>query len=200
MNWTNRFDQNDLAWGLSCQKNDRSEFQRDYDRPHIFSSFSAARKTKPGFSNRSVFVHNRLTPQPRSGLQIASNQAWRSNPYQGCWRFFGNRRHCFLSARHGNPPWAFRRKSTANFSRRQWINPQSNYMSDNEWKDINRKCQCIQATGSISSNGRRLEDLFTVLLAAIVKYPYASIHADANRQNTRFFEAEKKTLNELRRN
>ena len=191
---------------------DRTEFQRDYDRLIFSAPFRRLQnKTQVFPLPGSVFVHNRLT----HSLEVAC-----------VGRSLGNGVSKKLQAKHGlsfspfideigaivsaaclahdlgNPPFGHSgEKAIATyFSEGEGCFLQAE-MSDLEWKDI------ITFEGNANAfrllthkfNGRRAGGFVLTYstLASIAKYPYTSNHAPAKKQKFGFFQSEKEDFERI---
>lgn len=206
MNWnqllsTKRFGQENY---YKKRDDDRSEFQRDYDRLIFSASFRRLQnKTQVFPLPGSVFVHNRLT----HSLEVASvgrsmgvNVAHRlknrniETPY---FEEIGSIVSAACLAHDlGNPPFGHSgEKAIATyFSEGKGLHLKAE-MTDEEWKDI----ICFEGNANAlrllthQFNGRRPGGFVLTYstLASVVKYPYASIYSDPKKQKFGFFDSEK---------
>lgn len=206
MNWnqllsTKRFGQENY---YKKRDDDRSEFQRDYDRLIFSASFRRLQnKTQVFPLPGSVFVHNRLT----HSLEVASvgrsmgvNVAHRlknrniETPY---FEEIGSIVSAACLAHDlGNPPFGHSgEKAIATyFSEGKGLHLKTE-MTDEEWKDI----ICFEGNANAlrllthQFNGRRPGGFVLTYstLASVVKYPYASIYSDPKKQKFGFFDSEK---------
>jgi dGTPase len=215
MNWnqllsTKRFGQEDYH---AERKDDRTEFQRDYDRLIFSAPFRRLQnKTQVFPLPGSVFVHNRLTHSLEvasvgRSLGVAVSQAL-SKKYADEIPFI-NELGAIVSASclaHdlGNPPFGHSgEKAIATYfseGNGQFIREKYN-LSDEEWKDF----VCFEGNANAfrllthQFNGRRAGGFVLTYstLASIVKYPYASIYSDEKKQKFGFFKAEKEAFEKI---
>lgn len=186
------------------QQNDRTEFQRDYDRLIFSAPFRRLQnKTQVFPLPGSVFVHNRLTHSLEVacvGRSLGTNVAQRLN-------LDANEIGSIVSAAclahdMGNPPFGHsgEKAIAAYFSEgagQSFRERKENKMTDEEWKD----CICFEGNANAlrllthQFNGRRKGGFVLTYstLASIIKYPYASIYSDEKKQKFGFFESEKET-------
>ncbi len=206
MNWnqllsTKRFGMEDYH---ENRKDDRSEFQRDYDRLIFSAPFRRLQnKTQVFPLPGSVFVHNRLTHSlevacvGRSlGVNVSHQLKSRGSetPFTG--EIGAIVSAACLAHDMGNPPFGHSGEKAIStyFSEGNGISLK-NHLSENEWKDIT----CFEGNANAfrllthQFNGRRTGGFVLTYstLAAIVKYPYSSVFADEKKQKFGFFEAEK---------
>ena len=206
MNWTQllstkRFGMEDYH---ENRKDDRSEFQRDYDRLIFSAPFRRLQnKTQVFPLPGSVFVHNRLTHSLEVacvGRSLGMNVSHQLK-IKGVEAPYIDEIGSIVSAAclahdMGNPPFGHSgEKAIATyFSEGSGYNLRAS-MSENEWKDIT----CFEGNANAfrllthQFNGRRNGGFVLTYstLAAIVKYPYSSVFADEKKQKFGFFEAEK---------
>jgi len=206
MNWnqllsTKRFGQEDY---YKKRDDDRSEFQRDYDRLIFSAPFRRLQnKTQVFPLPGSVFVHNRLTHSlevssvGRSlGVNVAHRLKYRNieTPY---FEEIGSIVSAACLAHDlGNPPFGHSgEKAIATFfSEGNGMNLKAE-MTDEEWKDI----ICFEGNANAlrllthQFNGRRPGGFVLTYstLASVVKYPYASVYSDPKKQKFGFFDSEK---------
>ena len=208
MNWNQllsnkRFGQEDYH---AKRKDDRTEFQRDYDRLIFSAPFRRLQnKTQVFPLPGSVFVHNRLTHSLEvasvgRSLGVAVAQALDKN-HKGTIPFI-NELGSIVSAAclaHdlGNPPFGHSgEKAIATYfseGNGQFIKEKYR-LSDKEWKDF----VCFEGNANAfrllthQFNGRRPGGFVLTYstLASIVKYPYASIYSDEKKQKFGFFKSE----------
>ncbi len=187
---------------------ERSEFQRDYDRLIFSSPFRRLQnKTQVFPLPGSIFVHNRLT----HSLEVACVGRSIGNSIYQMLNVTKNSESIFLSEigsivsaaclAHdlGNPPFGHSgEKAIASyFSEGNGQFVQHTLASDTEWNDL------IYFEGNANSlrllthqfKGRRKGGFAMTYstLAAIVKYPYASIHG-IKKGKFGFFQSEKETF------
>lgn len=206
MNWTQllstkRFGMEDYH---ENRKDDRSEFQRDYDRLIFSAPFRRLQnKTQVFPLPGSVFVHNRLTHSLEVacvGRSLGVNVSHQLKS-RGIEAPFIDEIGAIVSAAclahdMGNPPFGHSGEKAIStyFSEGNGI-LLKNYVSENEWKDIT----CFEGNANAfrllthQFNGRRAGGFVLTYstLASIVKYPYSSVFADEKKQKFGFFEAEK---------
>lgn len=184
---------------------DRSEFQRDYDRLIFSAPFRRLQnKTQVFPLPGSVFVHNRLT----HSLEVAS--VGRSLGVEVSRKLKQLKEIDFtyldeigaivaaacLAHDLGNPPFGHSGETAiaSFFSEGNGLKLKS-LMSNEEWKD----CTCFDGNANAfrllthQFKGRRHGGFVMTYstLASVVKYPYAAIHADKNKQKFGFFISEK---------
>jgi dGTPase len=207
MNWnqllsTKRFGQEAYH---AVRDDDRSEFQRDYDRLIFSAPFRRLQnKTQVFPLPGSVFVHNRLTHSLEVacvGRSLGVNVAHRLKAKEPLESPYLEEIGSIVSAAclaHdlGNPPFGHSgEKAIATFfseGNRQQLKAE---MTDEEWKDI----ICFEGNANAlrllthQFNGRRPGGFVLTYstLASIVKYPYASIFSDPKKQKFGFFDSEK---------
>ena len=184
---------------------DRSEFQRDYDRL-IFSAplRRLQNKTQVFPLPRTFFVHNRLTHSLEVacvGRSLGVNVAHRIHKPDQVVSPFLDEIGSIVSAAclaHdlGNPPFGHSgERAIATFfseGNGQHLQPR---MTREEWKD----CICFEGNANAlrllthQFNGRRPGGFVLTYstLASVVKYPYASLYADDKKQKFGFFDSEK---------
>ncbi len=208
MNWkqllsTKRFGQEEYH---AHREDDRSEFQRDYDRLIFSSPFRRLQnKTQVFPLPGSVFVHNRLTHSlevasvGRSlGVNVANRLKDRRNETPYFEEIGSIVSAACLAHDLGNPPFGHSgEKAIATyFSEGNGQMIRENYrFSDEEWKDL----VCFEGNANAfrllthQFNGRRPGGFVLTYstLASIVKYPYSSIYSDEKKQKFGFFESEK---------
>jgi dGTPase len=194
---------------------DRSEFQRDYDRLIFSAPFRRLQnKTQVFPLPGSVFVHNRLTHSlevASVGRSLGVNVANRIKTIKNIESPYFDEIGSIVSAAclaHdlGNPPFGHSgEKAIATyFSEGKGLNLCAE-MTVEEWKDI----ICFEGNANAfrllthQFHGRRPGGFVLTysMLASIVKYPYASIFSDPKKQKFGFFDSEKddfeKIANEL---
>jgi dGTPase len=194
---------------------DRSEFQRDYDRLIFSAPFRRLQnKTQVFPLPGSVFVHNRLTHSLEVacvGRSLGVNVAHRLNSKLKNESPFLNEIGSIISAAclaHdlGNPPFGHSgERAIATFFSEGNGQHLVKEMTAEEWKD----CTCFEGNANAlrllthQFNGRRPGGFVLTYstLASVVKYPYASIYSDTKKQKFGFFDSEKadfeKIANEL---
>ena len=207
MNWnqllsTKRFGQEAYH---EKRADDRSEFQRDYDRLIFSAPFRRLQnKTQVFPLPGSVFVHNRLTHSLEVacvGRSLGVNVAHKLKSKKHIETSYLEEIGSIVSAAclaHdlGNPPFGHSgEKAIATFfSEGNGLNL-CNQMSPEEWKDI----ICFEGNANAlrllthQFNGRRPGGFVLTYstLASVVKYPYASIYSDPRKQKFGFFDSEK---------
>ena len=216
MNWTQllstkRFGMEDYH---EKRADDRSEFQRDYDRLIFSAPFRRMQnKTQVFPLPGSIFVHNRLTHSLEVacvGRSLGVNVA-RQLQAKGISAPFLDEIGSIVSAAclahdMGNPPFGHSgEKAIASYFSEGQGQDLEQTMTAEEWKDI----ICYEGNANAfrllthQFKGRRKGGFVLTYstLAAIVKYPYASIHSDVKKQKFGFFDSEKsdyeKIANEL---
>lgn len=212
MNWnqllsTKRFGQEEYH---SHRDDDRSEFQRDYDRLIFSAPFRRLQnKTQVFPLPGSVFVHNRLTHSlevASVGRSLGVNVANRLKERKSETPYFDEIGAIVSAAclAHdlGNPPFGHSgEKAIATFFSEGNVQQLKNEMSEEEWKDI----ICYEGNANAlrllthQFKGRRPGGFVLTYstLAAIVKYPYASIYSDEKKQKFGFFESEKRDFEKI---
>jgi len=184
---------------------DRSEFQRDYDRLIFSAPFRRLQnKTQVFPLPGSVFVHNRLTHSlevacvGRSlGVSVAHQLSKKDIIHSPFLDEIGSIVSAACLAHDlGNPPFGHSgERAIATFFSEGNGQNLKNGMSDEEWKD----CTCFEGNANAfrllthQFIGRRTGGFVLTYstLASIVKYPYASIYSDEKKQKFGFFESEK---------
>ena len=184
---------------------DRSEFQRDYDRLIFSAPFRRLQnKTQVFPLPGSVFVHNRLTHSLEVacvGRSLGTSVAHRLQTRDGSVSPFLEEIGSIVSAAclaHdlGNPPFGHSgEKAIATFFSEGNGQHLQTKMSAEEWKD----CTCFEGNANTfrllthQFFGRRQGGFVLTYstLASIVKYPYASIYSDVKKQKFGFFDMEK---------
>ena len=187
---------------------DRSEFQRDYDRLIFSAPFRRLQnKTQVFPLPGSVFVHNRLT----HSLEVACvGRSLGVNAAQSLLQRHGGAASPFLGEigaivsaaclAHdmGNPPFGHSgEKAIATYFSEGAGQRLAGRMSPEEWRDLTRFEGNANAFRLLTHrfNGRRAGGFVLTYstLASIVKYPYASVHADERKQKFGFFTAERES-------
>lgn len=193
------------------RKDDRSEFQRDYDRLIFSAPFRRLQnKTQVFPLPGSVFVHNRLTHSlevscvGRSLGNNVANRLKQRHKTEG-WEevAFLDEIGSIVSAAclahdMGNPPFGHSgEKAIATyFSEGEGLHLESQ-MTQEEWKDF----VCFEGNANAfrllthQFNGRRPGGFVLTYstLASIVKYPYPSISSDEKKQKFGFFNSEQES-------
>lgn len=183
---------------------DRSEFQRDYDRLIFSAPFRRLQnKTQVFPLPGSVFVHNRLTHSLEVacvGRSLANSIAQKlqskypDNTYLG--EIGAIVSAACLAHDMGNPPFGHSgEKAIATYFSEGNGKKLEAEMTPEQWKDLT----CFEGNANAfrllthQFYGRRPGGFVLTYstLAAIVKYPYASIHSDFKKQKFGFFDAEK---------
>lgn len=213
MNWeqllsTKRFGMEAYHGG---KHDDRSEFQRDYDRLIFSAPFRRLQnKTQVFPLPGSVFVHNRLTHSLEVacvGRSIGNAVAQKINEEQPSVSPFINDIGAIVSAAclaHdlGNPPFGHSgEQAIATYFSEGNGAAYQDRMSVEEWADL------IHFEGNANAfrllthqfEGRRKGGfaLTYSTLAAIVKYPYESQFADKNKIKFGFFQSEKESYERI---
>ena len=184
---------------------DRSEFQRDYDRLIFSAPFRRLQnKTQVFPLPGSVFVHNRLTHSLEVacvGRSLGVNVAHKLKSKKHIETPYLEEIGSIVSAAclaHdlGNPPFGHSGETAiaTYFSEGNGQHLKAE-MTAEEWKDI----ICFEGNANAlrllthQFNGRRPGGFVLTYstLASIVKYPYASIYSDAKKQKFGFFDSEK---------
>ena len=183
---------------------DRSEFQRDYDRLIFSAPFRRLQnKTQVFPLPGSVFVHNRLTHSlevecvGRSlGSSVAQKLQSKYPENQYLSEIGAIVSAACLAHDMGNPPFGHSgEKAIATYfseGKGKWLEA---ILTPEQWKDLT----CFEGNANAfrllthQFSGRRPGGFVLTYstLAAIVKYPYASIFSDFTKQKFGFFDAEK---------
>ncbi|MHB9054909.1 MAG: deoxyguanosinetriphosphate triphosphohydrolase [Paludibacteraceae bacterium] len=194
------------------ERDNRNQFQRDYDRLIFSAPFRRLQnKTQVFPLPGSIFVHNRLT----HSLEVASvgrslgmnmAQAHRDSEINYLNEIGAIVSAACLAHDLGNPPFGHSGEEAiaTYFSEGEGLFLKDK-LNETEWDDFIRFDGNANAFRLLTHqfNGRRKGGfaLTYSTLAAIVKYPYASIFADEKKQKFGFFESEKsdyeKIANEL---
>jgi len=213
MNWnqllsTKRFGQEAYH---ATKADDRSEFQRDYDRLIFSAPFRRLQnKTQVFPLPGSVFVHNRLTHSLEVacvGRSLGVNVAHRIHRKNEVVSPFLDEIGSIVSAAclaHdlGNPPFGHSgERAIATFFSEGNVQDLKSVMTAEEWKD----CTCFEGNANAfrllthQFNGRRPGGFVLTYstLASIVKYPYSSIYSDPKKQKFGFFDSEKADFNKI---
>jgi dGTPase len=215
MNWnqllsTKRFGQEAYH---EKRADDRSEFQRDYDRLIFSAPFRRLQnKTQVFPLPGSVFVHNRLTHSLEVacvGRSLGVNVAHRIHKATAFVSPFLDEIGSIVSAAclaHdlGNPPFGHSgERAIATFFSEGSVQSLKSEMTAEEWKD----CTCYEGNANAfrllthQFIGRRPGGFVLTYstLASIVKYPYASLFSDAKKQKFGFFDSEKADFEKIAR-
>ena len=213
MNWnqllsTKRFGQEEYH---AVRDDDRSEFQRDYDRLIFSAPFRRLQnKTQVFPLPGSVFVHNRLTHSlevacvGRSlGVNVAHRLKTKKNIETPYLEEIGSIVSAACLAHDlGNPPFGHSgEKAIATFFSEGNGQHLVSEMTAEEWKDV----ICFEGNANAfrllthQFNGRRPGGFVLTYstLASIVKYPYASIYSDEKKQKFGFFDSEKDDFDKI---
>lgn len=184
---------------------DRTEFQRDYDRLIFSAPFRRLQnKTQVFPLPGSVFVHNRLTHSLEVacvGRSLGVNVAHRLKEKKQIETAYLEEIGSIVSAAclaHdlGNPPFGHSgEKAIATFFSEGNGQHFKAEMTAEEWKD----CTCFEGNANAfrllthQFIGRRPGGFVLTYstLASIVKYPYASVFSDPKKQKFGFFDSEK---------
>jgi dGTPase len=190
---------------------DRSEFQRDYDRLIFSAPFRRLQnKTQVFPLPGSVFVHNRLTHSLEVacvGRSLGTSVAHRLQTRDAVVSPFLEEIGAIVSAAclaHdlGNPPFGHSgEKAIATFFSEGNGQHLQSKMTAEEWRD----CTCFEGNANTfrllthQFNGRRQGGFVLTYstLASIVKYPYSSIYSDAKKQKFGFFDMEKSDFDKI---
>jgi len=190
---------------------DRTEFQRDYDRLIFSAPFRRLQnKTQVFPLPGSVFVHNRLTHSLEVacvGRSLGVNVAHRLKEKKQIETAYLEEIGSIVSAAclaHdlGNPPFGHSgEKAIATFFSEGNGQHLKAEMTDEEWKD----CTCFEGNANAfrllthQFIGRRPGGFVLTYstLASIVKYPYASVFSDLKKQKFGFFDSEKKDFERI---
>jgi len=192
---------------------DRSEFQRDYDRLIFSAPFRRLQnKTQVFPLPGSVFVHNRLTHSlevacvGRSlGVSVAHQLCKKNIVHSPFLEEIGSIISAACLAHDlGNPPFGHSgERAIATFFSEGNGQNLKNRMTEVEWKD----CTCFEGNANAfrllthQFIGRRTGGFVLTYstLASIVKYPYSSIYTDEKKQKFGFFESEKVDFRKIAR-
>ncbi len=184
---------------------DRTEFQRDYDRLIFSAPFRRLQnKTQVFPLPGSVFVHNRLTHSLEVacvGRSLGMNVAHQLKEMKRTDTPFLDEIGSIVSAAclaHdlGNPPFGHSgEKAIATFFSEGNGQHLQSKMTDEEWKDFT----CFEGNANTlrllthQFIGRRPGGFVLTYstLASIVKYPYSSTYSDEKKQKFGFFDSEK---------
>jgi dGTPase len=190
---------------------DRTEFQRDYDRLIFSAPFRRLQnKTQVFPLPGSVFVHNRLTHSLEVacvGRSLGINVSHQLRDKKKVTSPFLDDIGSIVSAAclaHdlGNPPFGHSgEKAIATFFSEGNGQHLKDKMTAEEWKD----CTCFEGNANTFRLlthrfiGRRAGGFVLTYstLASIVKYPYASINSDAKKQKFGFFDSEKSDFEKI---
>ena len=190
---------------------DRSEFQRDYDRLIFSAPFRRLQnKTQVFPLPGSVFVHNRLTHSLEVacvGRSLGVNVAHQLQKKHEKLPFFIDEIGAIVSAAclahdMGNPPFGHSgEKAIATYFSEGAGLLLQNKMSAEEWKD----CICFEGNANAfrllthQFSGRRRGGFVLTYstLASIVKYPYASVFAPEKKQKFGFFNSEQEGFRQI---
>lgn len=212
MNWTKllstkRFGMEDYH---ENRDDERSEFQRDYDRLIFSSPFRRLQnKTQVFPLPGSVFVHNRLTHSLEVacvGRSLGVSVAHKLEK-KGVNAPFLNEIGAIVSAAclahdMGNPPFGHSgEKAIATYFSEGQGKSLECKMSAGEWKDI----ICFEGNANAfrllthQFSGRRAGGFVLTYstLASIVKYPYASMYSDPGKQKFGFFDSERESYHKI---
>ncbi|MDD2995632.1 MAG: deoxyguanosinetriphosphate triphosphohydrolase [Paludibacter sp.] len=206
MNWTQllstkRFGMEDYH---GVRGDDRSEFQRDYDRLIFSAPFRRLQnKTQVFPLPGSVFVHNRLTHSlevacvGRSlGVNVAHHLKDKGEKAPFLDEIGSIVSAACLAHDMGNPPFGHSgEKAIATYFSEGKGQHLQQKMTADEWKDIT----CFEGNANAfrllthQFKGRRHGGFVLTYstLLSIVKYPYAAIHSDTKKQKFGFFTSEK---------
>lgn len=205
MNWNQLLSTKRLGMeDFHVPHDDRSEFQRDYDRLIFSSPFRRMQnKTQVFPLPGSVFVHNRLTHSlevacvGRSIGVVVANQLKQKGVVSQYLDEIGSIVSAACLAHDmGNPPFGHSgEKAIATYFSEGKGSELEKEMTPEQWKDIT----CFDGNAnafrllSHQFRGRRIGGfvLTYTTLASIIKYPYAAIHSDTSKQKFGFFDEEK---------
>ncbi len=189
-------------------RDNRNQFQRDYDRLIFSAPFRRMQnKTQVFPLPVSIFVHNRLTHSlevASVGRSLASNvaHAKRNENIEYMEEIGYIVSAACLAHDMGNPPFGHSgEEAIASFFAEGAGSFLKDKLSEEEWADIIRFDGNANAFRLLSHKfkGRR-EGGFVLTystLAAIVKYPYASIDGDRSKQKFGFFTSEKEIYQKI---
>lgn len=184
------------------ERDNRNQFQRDYDRLIFSAPFRRLQnKTQVFPLPGSVFVHNRLTHSlevasvGRSlGMNVAEFHKKENINYLD--EIGAIVSAACLAHDLGNPPFGHSgEEAIATYFSEGEGHPLKEKLSAGEWADFTHFDGNANAFRLLTHqfNGRRPGGFVLTYstLASIIKYPYASIHADPKKQKFGFFESEK---------
>lgn len=189
---------------------DRSEFQRDYDRLIFSSPFRRMQnKTQVFPLPGSIFVHNRLTHSlevasvGRSiGVVVANHLKQKGVDSQYIDEIGSIVSAACLAHDMGNPPFGHSgEKAIATYFSEGKGALLEREMTPEQWKDIT----CFDGNANAfrllthQFRGRRKGGfvLTYTTLFSIVKYPYSAIHSDTTKQKFGFFDDEKEVYERI---
>lgn len=211
MNWNQLLSTKRLGMeDFHVPHDDRSEFQRDYDRLIFSSPFRRMQnKTQVFPLPGSVFVHNRLTHSlevacvGRSIGVVVANQLKQKGVMSQYLDEIGSIVSAACLAHDmGNPPFGHSgEKAIATYFSEGKGSVLEKEMTPEQWKDIT----CFDGNAnafrllSHQFRGRRIGGfvLTYTTLASIIKYPYAAIHSDTSKQKFGFFDEEKEVYQKI---
>ncbi len=190
------------------ERDNRNQFQRDYDRLIFSAPFRRLQnKTQVFPLPKSIFVHNRLTHSlevASVGRSLGTNVGRALKNKSG---MYTDEIGTIVSAAclahdMGNPPFGHSGEAAiASFFTEGEGQYLKNKLSDKEWNDLIRFDGNANAFRLLTHqfNGRRPGGFVLTYstLASIVKYPYAAIHADANKQKFGFFDSEREIYEKI---
>lgn len=190
------------------KRDNRNQFQRDYDRLIFSAPFRRLQnKTQVFPLPGSVFVHNRLT----HSLEVASvgrslgmnvAEAHRRENIKYLDEIGAIVSAACLAHDLGNPPFGHSGETAiaTYFSEGEGLFLKDK-LTENEWADFTRFDGNANAFRLLTHqfNGRRPGGFVLTYstLASIVKYPYASIYADEQKQKFGFFTSEQKNYGRI---
>ncbi|MDR0371448.1 MAG: deoxyguanosinetriphosphate triphosphohydrolase [Prevotellaceae bacterium] len=196
------------------KEDERTEFQRDYDRLIFSAPFRRLQnKTQVFPLPGSIFVHNRLTHSLEvacvgRSLGVKVSQLL-SKKYAKALSPYMNEIGSIVSAAclahdMGNPPFGHSgEKAIATHFSEGVGSSLKNFVGDEEWTDF------IHFEGNANAfrllthqfRGKRPGGFVLTYstLASVVKYPYASLFADDKKQKFGFFHSEKTTFERISR-
>ena len=183
------------------ERDNRNQFQRDYDRLIFSAPFRRLQnKTQVFPLPGSIFVHNRLTHSlevasvGRSlGMNVAQAHQKENIPYLD--EIGAIVSAACLAHDLGNPPFGHSgEEAIATYFSEGAGNFLKDKLTETEWCDFTRFDGNANAFRLLTHQfyGRRSGGFVLTYstLAAIVKYPYTSIHADERKQKFGFFASE----------
>jgi dGTPase len=197
-----------------AKEDERTEFQRDYDRLIFSAPFRRLQnKTQVFPLPGSIFVHNRLTHSLEvacvgRSLGVKVSQLLSKNHQKELSTYMdeigSNVSAACLAHEMGNPPFGHSgEKAIATYFSEGAGNSLKNCVSGEEWKDF------IHFEGNANAfrllthqfRGKRPGGFVLTYstLASVVKYPYASQFADDKKQKFGFFHSEKATFEKISR-
>ena len=189
-------------------RDNRNQFQRDYDRLIFSAPFRRLQnKTQVFPLPKSIFVHNRLTHSlevASVGRSLGNNvaQALKERDIDYTDEIGTIVSAACLAHDMGNPPFGHSGEAAiASFFTEGKGQDLQKELSEKEWSDLTRFDGNANAFRLLTHqfSGRRPGGFVLTYstLASIVKYPYASVYADANKQKFGFFDSEREIYKKI---